>query len=915
MNEGLPDPLIPKNGPGEEGMGGGALKTDGPVNEAVAVGEDASEVVGDAAKWKAKQSVHLEGREPCGDTECHAQDGDKGAEGAGSGSPVKAPADWLEPLEIDKVDEDWVAVESLSQGSKVNGSRKPKYKPKKSLGGETKKNGGDGIVAEKLSNDSLTVVKRKRRQVEKRENWLDWPVLGEGWKRREVYRRSGCSMGKTDTYYLSPAGDRVRSRIELVKLLAGTVDLTNFEFKSGRFLDDDSVKGTKKLTLPPKAENAACTEDGTTSEWSFSSMKPGTPERTKTPKNQARLSKASTPSREPHFPPAIHPQLSPAWLDSSLAPLSPTSSLERDSDTDATPEGLRAVTSSPNLHPPAEKPSLRPPDPHRSSTPNAEAPPLTYAGRTQTMVYGCSNCGSSYPGMVFRRLDQTTLCPKCKPEKKLEGPRSIVFRKVGHGQWVLGRASEEKEAPRTPPKKVNKKSKFGRKLKLTKLKRQIAKDLMPYADPQYSDPEDLLSYYDDNDDMDWGEPKKRSRRACAKCDACLRMTDCGKCDFCMDKPKFGGRNKKRQKCRLRQCKRQAMRHLLPFQMGKSNSRQRSPRHRYTYGKVNRRPRPSWEDMELTNDEDEEGYIGTLRPGVYHLENEAVEEDQGDIDTDSRAEMSQVNSVLNCESSDARLASEEVYVRTYPFTLQDGFQTGSSNLKIINNVPIFPVSLHNAGQLPSPLDTEALYQQAQLQERYGVTPELLRKARAEDAPLVLGEDVEIVEVDIGEPEERDVTPVITQIFSLANSSPAGGDADQDLLRLLASLRRTVLPAHWVGLMVEGPRLHLLQCSKLSTMADTVVQIEPGFFYQVSVQDQPLLLTHPLYEEHPPRLADVEQVVALLLDLERYSVCQGYPPAAPPTDRETVLYVRAAACSLLVPQSQERCDKCDITQVVL
>lgn len=157
--------------------------------------------------------------------------------------------------------------------------------------------------------------------------------------------------------------------------------------------------------------------------------------------------------------------------------------------------------------------------------------------------------------------------------------------------------------------------------------------------------------------------------------------------------------------------------------------------------------------------------------------------------------------------------------------------------------------------------------------------------------------------------------ITQIFSLASGGPAASEAERELLQLLESLRLTVLPAHWVGLMVEGPRLQLLQCSKLSTMADTVLQIEPGFFYQLSVQDQPLLLTHPLYEAHPPRLARAEQVVAMLLDLERYTVCQGYPSCVPRPDQEPVLYVRAAACGLLVLQSEERCDKCDVTQLVV
>ncbi|XP_034027739.1 CXXC-type zinc finger protein 1a isoform X2 [Thalassophryne amazonica] len=46
---------------------------------------------------------------------------------------------------------------------------------------------------------------------------------------------------------------------------------------------------------------------------------------------------------------------------------------------------------------------------------------------------------------------------------------------------------------------------------------------------------------------------KRSARMCGECDPCLRTEDCGQCDFCKDMKKFGGPNKIRQKCRLRQC--------------------------------------------------------------------------------------------------------------------------------------------------------------------------------------------------------------------------------------------------------------------------------------------------------------------------------------------------------------------------
>uniref|UniRef100_A0A8C2WAN2 CXXC finger protein 1a n=1 Tax=Cyclopterus lumpus TaxID=8103 RepID=A0A8C2WAN2_CYCLU len=46
---------------------------------------------------------------------------------------------------------------------------------------------------------------------------------------------------------------------------------------------------------------------------------------------------------------------------------------------------------------------------------------------------------------------------------------------------------------------------------------------------------------------------KRSARMCGECDACLRTEDCALCDFCKDMKKFGGPNKIRQKCRMRQC--------------------------------------------------------------------------------------------------------------------------------------------------------------------------------------------------------------------------------------------------------------------------------------------------------------------------------------------------------------------------
>ncbi|XP_063072488.1 CXXC-type zinc finger protein 1b isoform X1 [Engraulis encrasicolus] len=50
-----------------------------------------------------------------------------------------------------------------------------------------------------------------------------------------------------------------------------------------------------------------------------------------------------------------------------------------------------------------------------------------------------------------------------------------------------------------------------------------------------------------------GNRVKRSARMCGECEPCKRTEDCAQCDFCKDMKKFGGPNKIRQKCRLRQC--------------------------------------------------------------------------------------------------------------------------------------------------------------------------------------------------------------------------------------------------------------------------------------------------------------------------------------------------------------------------
>lgn len=148
------------------------------------------------------------------------------------------------------------------------------------------------------------------------------------------------------------------------------------------------------------------------------------------------------------------------------------------------------------------------------------------------------------------------------------------------------------------------------------------------------------------------------------------------------------------------------------------------------------------------------------------------------------------------------------------------------------------------------------------------------------------------------------PQITEAFSLADS----GDADRRLMKLLQSLRATVLPVLWYAIMVQGPQLQLIQCSKRSTMTDTVVTIDPGFYYKISVQKQPLLPTHPLYDQHPGRLSSAGQVVDLLLALEKYVVCRGLPPRQSFYHKDPLILERASTCDFLVKRKESICNYC-------
>ncbi|KAF0035306.1 hypothetical protein F2P81_013064 [Scophthalmus maximus] len=620
------------------------------------------------------------------------------------------PADWFEPLEDDEDDD------ALSFGR--NDAEE------ESLAGESERS--ESVAGSEKAHRKiyqLQIPRRKRSHPD--EGWEEWPVLGEGWKRKEVIRRSGSSVGQKDVYYVSPQGDRVRSRVELATVLEGILNLSAFDYRSGKFLEGQA---------PPIRI-----------------------------RNRAKRKIRERSSSESSF-------------------------MERGEGAD-TPDSYHRLT-----------PSLGP----KSIQSNQTA-----ASKTK-----------EHPMIRFRKWIPCGQCVGC------------------HNTINCGQCANCKHGLQSPESR-----------KRICRKRKCICPIRKHPSLKSSDTENFSVNVDvdDDDDMstddddDWH--KKRKRRSCGECNACLCRKDCGTCDFCVDKPKFGGSNKKRQKCRLRQCQRQAMRHLLPFQMGQGD-----------YGP--------------------EGLLmpGRPRPHYTYSRKSSLKKNKGPPG-----------------SLDVTDNEDDDHIFQPPLNY--------SNIGQRNGVP--HISNHNNSQLEqlSRWDAERSYLgrdgQRHIEEDYY--------------------DDEEEEEDEEDEEEDDEFPMITQIFSLAdNSAGSGADVENQLLKLLHSLRSSALPILWYAIIVDGPQLQLTQCSKQSNMTDTMVLIDPGFFYQVTVQKQPLLPTHPLYDNYPACLTSASEVVNLLLGLEKYFVCQGLSPKESSPKKDPIILERASTCDFLVKKNVSVCTNCRALQ---
>ncbi|XP_060986944.1 methyl-CpG-binding domain protein 1 isoform X9 [Dama dama] len=362
------------------------------------------------------------------------------------------------------------------------------------------------------------------------EDWLDCPALGPGWKRREVFRKSGATCGRSDTYYQSPAGDRIRSKVELTRYLGPACDLTLFDFKQGVLCHPS-----------PKAHSLAITS-----------------RKRKKPSKPAKARKCQ-----------VGPQKSEVRKE--------TPRDDTKADTDTVPASLPAPGC-------------------------------------------CENCGISFSGDGTRRQRLKTLCKDCRAQRIAFNREQRMFKRVGCGECTACQVKEDCGAcstcllqlPRDVASGLFCKCERRRCLRIVERSRgcgvcrgcQTREDcgrcrvclrpprpglrrqwkcvqrrclrgkhgrrrggcdskVVPRRRPPraQSPPPPPPPQPPESPELPY--TNRRQNRKCGACAACLRRMDCGHCDFCCDKPKFGGSNQKRQKCRWRQCLQFAMKRLLP----------------------------------------------------------------------------------------------------------------------------------------------------------------------------------------------------------------------------------------------------------------------------------------------------------------------------------------------------------------
>ncbi|XP_052598476.1 methyl-CpG-binding domain protein 1 isoform X5 [Peromyscus californicus insignis] len=418
------------------------------------------------------------------------------------------------------------------------------------------------------------------------EDWQDCPALGPGWKRREAFRKSGASCGRSDIYYQSPTGEKIRSKVELTRYLGPACDLTLFDFRQGILCYP--VPKTHPLPAPDKKKKKT--------------SKPA-----KAKKRQVGPQKSEARKETPR---KAHKAGASAAVGSGAA-------------AGTAPASLPALGCCENCGVRLSWDGIKR-QRLKALCKDCRAQRIAF-NREQRMFRrvgcgectaclvkedcgACSICRLQLPHDVaselfckcerrrcLRIVEKSRGCGVCRGCQTQEdcGRCRVCLRPARPGlkrQWrclqrrcfwhfahrFRGHPQGCHQCPPqvvVPPTGKRDRRKSGSKVAARHHSR--AQPLPPLPASQHPEPTELhisdlaptspaeFIYYCVDEDELQPYTNHRQNRKCGACAACLRRMDCGHCDFCCDKPKFGGSNQKRQKCRWRQCLQFAMKRLLP----------------------------------------------------------------------------------------------------------------------------------------------------------------------------------------------------------------------------------------------------------------------------------------------------------------------------------------------------------------
>ncbi|KAM4020095.1 uncharacterized protein ACNLHF_000656 isoform 2-T2 [Anomaloglossus baeobatrachus] len=596
------------------------------------------------------------------------------------------------------------------------------------------------------------------------EGWVDWPVLGPGWKRRTVVRKSGASSGLSDTYYQSPVGQRFRSRTELAKYLGDSVDLSFFDFKSGKLLPAEKRKPLRHYSR----KHPKCSAN------SHSKKKPPTP------------------------PPP---------------PADPEQDLQNGKDVE--PSHIACCSGCHEWFTGVE------------------------FGKSKQVVWYCAYCRASRRAYnKQQKLLKTSGCGTCTACRLTEncGYCSVCLLRSQNPEF----GSSWKCVRRRCLQVISKGGVCGRCPGCFRKEDcgTCAVCVSKEQNPEEEGDKKCLKRWCHNKKQKIKPPVAKKltktlnlRGNCGHCPGCLTAENCGCCSLCLRRKHNPGR-KIKGKCLKRRCHNKKKKIKVKTKLGLSGQEKNIPLY--------------------------------LKSSNHPILLERIQKEAAEAEEDT------VTVCLDdAEESPPRIPVIRLALKNGGYPAADGTRGGWVIGAVDSKAVEEEITIIDDDDDEQPLDLHC-------------------PVKSEEF-LVEDDDVALADSN---------TPVIMEIYSLGSYN-ARNDLDPLLQEFMDELNEIPLPAHWEVLAPTGPNLHLIQRSRVSTMAETIIHILPGLHFNIAVRNYPVPTTHELFSKHPSRLTTVDEVVELICDLEAYRPCGGLPKSGLPSPN----------CMVLV--YEDRCPECCTT----